>query len=226
MGIADDRSRRTARSVFLGSALAVLLAVTASSTASAAPAERTGGSVHSRTDVWIRDNTADNGDEPSTGIFYNSPDIKVCHTETECATSVNPIAGATNWVYVTLHRPGPMETSGGDAEGAVLLYYSTMDWLSWPGGWKYIGSSELTSVPLVGSKTVKIKWSNVPGPSHVCMLARWISSSDPMAVPEGVETVANTTNNNNIAWRNFNSVWLSSSGGPSSAKPSSADRRG
>lgn len=217
MEIADDRSRRTARSVFLSSALAVLLAVTTSGVASAAPAERTGGSVHSRTDVWIRDNTADNGDEPSTGILYNSPDIKVCHTETECATSVNPIAGATNWVFVTLHRPGPMETSGGDAEGAVLLYYSTMDWVSWSSGWKYIGSSELTSVPLVGSKTVKIKWSNVTGPGFICLLARWISSSDPMAVPEGVETVANTVNNNNIVWRNVNSISLLSGAGPSSA---------
>lgn len=207
MGVADCRSRRTARSVFLSSVLAVLSAVTATGPASAASVKGTGSSIASRTDVYIRDNAADNGNEPSTGAFYASPDIKVCWHETECASSQTPIVGATNWVYVTLNRPGPMETSGGEAKGTVLLYRSGAGWTSWPSDWLYIGSSELTSVPLVGTKTVKIKWPNVPGPGYYCLLARWISSTDPMTVPEGVDAPANARNNN-ITWHCVNSAIL------------------
>ena len=56
-----------------------------------------------------------------------------------------------------------------------------------------------------GVTTVMIPWTGVPGPGHFCLMARWVSSTDPM-VGEGPDIGPNTRNNNNVAWRNVDSV--------------------
>ncbi|MEU7476841.1 hypothetical protein AB0A63_12725 [Lentzea sp. NPDC042327] len=164
-------------------------------TANATPAYR---------DVYIRDNGSDIGNEPSSGSIYHSPDIRVCYTPTPCATSQQPIVGATNYVFVNLRRkPNGL----GNVDGALHLYRSNLGGgTAWPGGWTYIGGVG-ASVPVSGS-TVMITWPgwNVPGPAHFCLLARWVSSADPMTFAEGSNTQLNAQRNNNIAWRNVDSV--------------------
>jgi len=48
----------------------------------------------------------------------------------------------------------------------------------------------------------------VPAPGHYCLLARWVSTGDPMTFPElvGSNTLVNTRNNNNIAWHNVDVI--------------------
>ncbi|KOV83167.1 hypothetical protein [Nocardia sp. NRRL S-836] len=155
-------------------------------------------------DVYVRDNASDVGNEPSTGSIYYSPDIKVCHTPVLCAVSQNPIAGATNYVFVTLRRKA---TPLGNVDGNLVLYRSNLGGgTAWPGGWTYIGNAA-ASVPVSGT-TVMITWPgwNVPGPAHFCLLARWVSNADPMTFAEVANTQLNAQRNNNIAWRNVDSV--------------------
>ncbi|MFC5290305.1 VWA domain-containing protein [Actinokineospora guangxiensis] len=156
------------------------------------------------TDVFIRDNTADAGVEPlTTGSAYTSPDIRVCTTSAPCA-GTNPIAGQTNFVFVRLNNPGP--GGSGTGVGTLKLYYTAQGGgAQWPLHWTQFGAQSGITVP-PGGTTVMIPWHNVPGPGHFCLLARWESATDPMTFAETTATHQNARNNNNIAWRNINSV--------------------
>ncbi|MFG1849393.1 hypothetical protein, partial [Micromonospora carbonacea] len=95
MGKVGKRFRRSTLAVLTGAALAGLLAVTA---AAAAPGEASQekAAAAARTDVYIKDVTADTGVQPhSYSPLWASPDIKVCPTAVECAVSQNPIVGVT-----------------------------------------------------------------------------------------------------------------------------------
>jgi hypothetical protein len=149
------------------------------------------------TDVYIRDYVGDAGVEPHSNAVWTSPDIKVCPTPVECATSQNPEVGSMNYIFVKLNNPGPYG-SGADI-GNLDVYRSS------PGG----GTGVLgLSVAASGVTTAMIPWPDVPGPGHFCLLARWESPDDPMSFTEGPDTVLNTQRNNNIAWRNVDSVDL------------------
>lgn len=214
MGTVGSRGRRTALSVLLGSAMAMLLTVTSAGAAAAKPdAGGTGAAAPASTDVWMKDNAADTGHEPSTGTIYWSPDIKVCNGPIECATHQNPIGGTTNYVFVTLRRPGPKDRQG-RAEGRLLLYRTAAGGgTAWPSSWVYIGSAYVPDVPY-GTLTVRIPWVDVPDYGHFCLLARWVSDSDPMTYAEGPVTTLNTSNNNNIAWRNVDIIPVQPGEGP------------
>lgn len=161
------------------------------------------------TDVYIRDYVGDVGVEPHSNAVWTSPDIKVCPTPIECSPSQNPEVGSMNYIFVKLNNPGPYG-SGPDV-GNLDVYRSS------PGGgtgwspspdWTSIGGVLGVSVPASGTTTVMIPWPDVPGPGHFCLLARWESADDPMSYAEGPDTVVNTQKNNNIAWRNVDSVDL------------------
>jgi hypothetical protein len=155
-------------------------------------------------DVYTRDNVTDVGNEPSGGSIYFSPDIRVCHTPVFCASSQNPVVGADNYVFVTLRRKAGAQ---GNVGGYLYLYRSNIGGgTPWPGGWVPIGATP-ASVPMTGT-TVMITWfgADVPGPGHFCLLSRWVSAADPMTFAEGPNTQLNAQNNNNIAWRNVDSV--------------------
>lgn len=156
------------------------------------------------TDVFIRDNGADAGVEPLvSGSAYSSPDIRVCTTTTPCA-GTNPIAGQTNYVFVNLNNPGP--GGSGTGVGTLKLYYTAQGGgAQWPAHWTQFGQLNGVSVP-PGGTTVMVPWHNVPGPGHFCLLARWESATDPMTFAETTATHTNARNNNNIGWRNVNSV--------------------
>ncbi|WP_043849158.1 hypothetical protein [Amycolatopsis keratiniphila] len=152
-----------------------------------------------RSDVFIRDNTADVGFEPSTGSLYSSPDIRVCKGQIPCVTDAPVVAGETVYIHVNLNNPGPY----GDKleKGTLQVYYTSQGTVAqWPSQWNYIGSLSNVSVPY-GTKTVVIPWK-VPLGSHFCLLARWLSPTD--LPTEGLSTSANARNNNNIGWHNVN----------------------
>ncbi|MBW4718887.1 vWA domain-containing protein [Saccharothrix obliqua] len=162
-----------------------------------------------RSDVFIRDQVTDTGVEPNPGsLFWNSPDIKVCPTTADCGPGIQPVVGQANWVHVRLTNPGPNATA--DGHGTLKVYRTTpggsTNWNPVTNGdWTYIGEQTLT-VPAGGVTVAKVLWNPVPGPGHFCLLARWVSASDPMTYPEVSDTALNTKRNNNIAWRNFQTV--------------------
>lgn len=159
------------------------------------------------TDVYIRDYVGDAGVEPHSNAVWTSPDIKVCPTPVECATSQNPEVGSMNYIFVKLNNPGPYG-SGADIGNLDVYRSSPGGGTGWSADWTSIGGVLGLSVAASGVTTAVIPWPDVPGPGHFCLLARWESANDPMSAAEGPDTVLNTQRNNNIAWRNVDSVDL------------------
>ncbi|GGM39349.1 hypothetical protein GCM10011608_25090 [Micromonospora sonchi] len=209
MNSAGRRVRRAALVVLAGAALTGLLSVTAATAAPIGAPERAAAAA--RTDVYISDVAADVGIEPhSLNPLWTSPDIKVCPTAVECAVSQNPIVGATNYVFVKLRNPGPY--GSGTSSGVLRVYRTTPGGGAvWPTHWTQIGAANVTAY--AGVTTVTIPWTGVPGPGHFCLIARWVSGSDPMTF-EGPDISTNTRHNNNIAWRNVDSVRLTVGANP------------
>lgn len=163
-----------------------------------------------RHDVFIKDHPSDVGNEPHTlDPIWNSPDIKICRSASGCATSESPVVGATNYVFVTLRNYGPNVVPPQQAFGDLRLYYTASGGAAvWTSSWTDIGVAAGVSIAPGATLTVSIPWVNTPGPGHFCLLARWVALGDPMTFPETTDTMRNTRNNNNIAWKNVNSVSL------------------
>jgi hypothetical protein len=163
------------------------------------------------TNVWMKDTWNDTGAEPDSHTaaedMWKSPYIWVRNTQDTGLTHQhehqNPEFGSPNWVYVKLHN------GGGATNGNVELYWANASTdLSWPGSWNLLATLPVSSFPTHSTKVVEVQWPTLPGTGHFCMVARWVSASDPMATPETGDINGNTRNNNNIAWRNLNIVDL------------------
>jgi len=160
-------------------------------------------------DVWMKDHASDVGQEPHglTPVYY-SPDIKLCNSASGCASSSNnPVFGSSglNHVFVTLRNDGPNVVPPGPASGSLYVYYTSAGGNALWGGtdWTLIGVQPGIFMTPGEHREVGIPCNNVPAPGNYCLLARWVSAGDPMTFPEliGSNTLTNTRNNNNIAWR-------------------------
>jgi hypothetical protein len=221
MTLGRRRPRRTLPGLLIGMAVTATAALLTPliPAAGASPGWTTGAGagIEADTDVYIRDYVGDAGIEPHSNSVWTSPDIKVCPTMVECAVSQNPEVGSMNYIFVKLNNPGPYG-SGADV-GTLDVYRSTPGGgTGWISDWTSIGGVLGLSVAASGVTTAVIPWPNVPGPGHFCLLARWESADDPMSFPEGPNTVLNTQRNNNLAWRNVDSVDLLI-GGESQERP-------
>ncbi|MFC4857935.1 hypothetical protein [Actinophytocola glycyrrhizae] len=203
------RPRRTRPGRIFGLTVTAVTALVVSllSTASSAVAAAPGFGTTADTDVYIRDYVGDAGAEPHSNAVWTSPDIKVCPTTVECSESQNPEVGSINYIFVKLHNPGPYG-SGADIGNLDIYRSSPGGGTGWSADWTSIGGILGLSVAASGVTTAMIPWPDVPGPGHFCLLARWESADDPMSYAEGPNTVLNTQQNNNIAWRNVDSVDL------------------
>lgn len=223
VSIVNRRARRAVLRGLLGGALAALLAVAVGNSASggatadiadAAPVPASSD----RTDVFIKDIPNDVGNEPHGYVpssYFNSPDISICPTAVLCSPSTDPVVGSTSYIFVNLRNPGPY--GSGVGTGTLRAYYTTSGGgANWPAHWTPIGSVAVT-VP-AGVTTAMIPWPNVPSLGHFCLLVRWDSADDPM-IPEGVNTSLNTQYNNNIAWKNANTVPVAPGGGSNPSQP-------
>jgi hypothetical protein len=202
MTIAGTALRRTAASLLLGMAVAVAAVAPVDGVArGAAGAAGTGTGVgvglQTSADVYLRDNLTDAGFEPSTGFFWDSPDLRVCLTPAPCATTPTLTVGSTVYVVATLRNPGPYGT--GTGSGTLRLYSSTTGAAPWPGGWTPVNSLTLTVAP--GVTTAVAAWSAIPGPATVSLLAVWESVGDPTPVISPAPQVT-TQYSNNVAWKN------------------------
>jgi hypothetical protein len=156
--------------------------------------------------VWMKDTWNDSGKEPDPNTasedMWKSPYIWVRHSQDTALVHQheheNPELGSTNWVYAKLHNG-----STAPASGNLQTYWANASTsLAWPAGWTLIGSVSVTGFAASSTRVVEQKWTNLPGEGHYCLLARWVSSADPMAVAEGPDINVNVRNNNNLIWRN------------------------
>jgi hypothetical protein len=161
-------------------------------------------------DVWMRDTWDDTGAEPdpktNAQSMWRSPYIWVRNAKDvnliQQHRHENPIFGQPNWVYVKLHN-------GGDtaATGKLEVYYANASaGLTWPSNWTLLGDSAVNQFAAHSSQVVELNWPTLPGSGHYCLIARWVSESDPMTHAETAKIGTNVRNNNNIVWRNVNIV--------------------
>lgn len=186
-------------------------------------------------DMMIADCAADVGAEPNGNcgtVYYNSPNVWVRRINDGIQSPQSPLFGQDNFVYVKL------KNIGGEIlpNGTVHVYFAKANTsANWPINWvnfyngtsvlhgDYIGQAQILNIFPGDEPVAVIRWpaSKIPNPSdfndpdarHFCILARFVSVSDPMTVIEGTNTGVNTFNNNNIAWVNTSIVKPGEGGG-------------
>lgn len=165
-----------------------------------------------RSDVWMKDTWSDTGREPDPATagqaMWLSPyvwirtaaDPGLVHQHEH----QNPESAWANHVFVKLHNGG-----GAAAGGRLKLYYARASTgLAWPANWTQFADLAVT-VPANSTGVASAVWNTTATQTgHFCLLARWVSASDPMTAAETSNVDQNTRNNNNIVWRNVNIVNL------------------
>ena len=185
----------------------------------------------SATNVWMKDTWNDTGKEPDPATagdaMWESPYIWVRTSQdvglTHQHEHQNPEFGSPNWVYLKMHN-GAAAAASGNLE---LYYANASTSLTWPTGWTLIGTVPITNFAAHGTRVVEQQWPSLPGTGHYCLLARWVSTADPMTTAEGANIGANVRANNNLVWRNVNIVDLTSPDGTDEASfiAANPDRR-
>jgi hypothetical protein len=182
-----------------------------------------GGDNNQTTDIYIRDYVGDTG-ATTSGAVSASPDIIVRQqpipdpstalgtgsgTENNPALSESVQTGHDHSLYIRLLNRGPAAVN---SPTTVTVYWSEPATLVTPNLWKTIGSITAPSVSL-NALTVspRLAWpaSSLPStPGHYCFVALAGTAHDPTPLvpttfPDFVKFV---TENNNVAWRNFNVI--------------------
>jgi hypothetical protein len=125
--------------------------------------------------VYISDNSADIGIEPSSGAFWNSPDIWVRNVDDGGTIHQDTIRAQDNFVYVRVRNNGA-QPSGEITVNVFRANYVGTEFL-YPEDWQLedlIGSQVITSVPAGGEVVAKFKWDKAiipPATWHPCLLA-------------------------------------------------------
>lgn len=165
--------------------------------------------------VWARDTWDDTGLEPdphtASEIMWESPYIWVRNAQDTNLTHQhehqNPIYGQTNWVYTELHN-GMASTTSGNLD---IYWADGSTALQWPADWHLLQSVPVSGFTAHSTRIVEAQWSTLPGKGHFCLLARYISPSDPLSHPETANVNYNVRYNNKIVWHNVTIVDMGSS---------------
>lgn len=166
--------------------------------------------------VWMKDTWNDTGLEPdpktASQHMWESPYIWVRNTIDPSFLyqhqHENPEYGSVNFINVKLHNGSALAENG-----TIELWFTHANTVAtWLGGgvnWT-LAASNTVSIPAHSTHIEQLPWNNVPNPatagSHFCMIARWVSATDPMTFPETQQVGVNVRQNNNIIWRNMNVV--------------------
>ncbi len=166
--------------------------------------------------VWMKDTWKDTGLEPdpktASQHMWESPYIWIRNSNDPSFLHQhqheNPEYGSTNYINVKLHN-GNANAQSGTIELWFTHANTVATWLGGGVNWTLAGSNAIT-IPANSTHIEQLPWTNVPNPatngSHFCMIARWVSTTDPMTFPETQQVWANVRQNNNIIWRNMNVV--------------------
>lgn len=171
-------------------------------------------------DLYVRDNLADNGEEPYPGSYlYASPDIinrisPSASPTTDFADMTNDALwqnvefGQANSIYIRVQNRG---VANGDA--SINVYFSSASTFGTPASWIHIGT--LTEIGIVpGSVRISgpltFPAALIPAPGHYCMIAVVSDGLDPAPDHNLIASVSDylnfVRNTNNIAYRNMDVV--------------------
>ncbi len=185
-------------------------------------------------DLYIKDNSyimlnyRDRGEEPNIdqGSMSKSNDIWVRNQQDGFTNATNEdpeyISPTTPvYVYVRVRNRGCISSTGNETLSLHWAKASTA--LTWPNFWNGSTTSPLLmgnlistqNIPVIApqsSAIIEYEWfppnpndyNAINDPSLFGLLARQVSSNDPMAVTEIADVEQNVQENNNIAWKNIN----------------------
>ena len=166
-------------------------------------------------DVYIKDNSADDGIPPSSGCLYLSPDIWISLTnDPALPPALNPEYGQTNYVFVRVHNRGSKAAANAD----VKLYWANPGTNLTKPHWKTdgikvdgaAGNIRTITVPAHSAGvdgeaiTAAFEWTppdpteNTVDPGHFCLFATVNHPEDPI-LQEDVDKVRWE---DNLAWKN------------------------
>ncbi|MFW9973012.1 MAG: S8 family serine peptidase [Candidatus Odinarchaeota archaeon] len=176
-------------------------------------------------DVYMRDNLADTGIEPSTGpILYRSPDIIPRNNEVNDPLAEfgpasweneylgeNIIHGQDNFIYIRLNNRGNAPDSVN-----VSLYWAKSSTFIHPSDWTLINTISVNNIQPGELRVVdrSIIWQSnqIPRPGNYCLIAVVNSVRDPLEIPNEFASAGEyfdfIRNNNNICFRNISIVEL------------------
>jgi len=205
---------------------------------------------YQRVDVYLRDNIADDGTEPSTGSISGSPDIIVrpdevldpmaefgpgSGTENSSGLGFEAEFGQDNYIYARVNnrgnQPGNVTTD---------VYWSEVATLVTPDTWSYIGQTgPMVVQPGVLTVSDAIVWppNEIPATGHYCFIGvtgseqdiKSISPNEAASYPEFADFDdfrAFIRGHNNVTWRNFNVVDVDLNNAPGSGDDAGAGAAG
>ncbi|MBI4672117.1 MAG: hypothetical protein HY741_10685 [Chloroflexi bacterium] len=144
-------------------------------------------------DLYVRDNNADTGLVPTTGVTFESPDIHLYKDAARSEERLNPEYGEDNYVFVTVHNAGTKASN----QFTVELYWADPGTnLLFPDAWHADGISSATNGNAIAGSGVPpnegaldigpFVWrppspeTLVRGDGHFCLFARVLSDEDPI----------------------------------------------
>ena len=183
-----------------------------------------GRMMHVAPDFYVRDYAGDTGDAHTFGSISTSPDIIVRNArvtdpqreygrgsgrEDRNDLSVDPLTTDTDhFIYIRVSNRGGED--GINVQATV--YWAEPATLVTPGSWREIGRTTIPSVrrgeQLIVSPAIPWNRRDIPPTGHYCFVCLIGNDRDP--APERVDLVnwdnyeRFIRNNNNVAWRNFN----------------------
>jgi hypothetical protein len=143
-------------------------------------------------DVYIRDNRDDEGETPSEGNRFNSPDIWLRHNDDGQEGHQTARFGETNWLYVRAWNLGPQVATGVSA----TLYQAPVSPGIWPEDWQALGETTFADIPVGKSATSALAWTPADAGPH-SFFARISSAEDP------VQHEWSVRNDNNVAQKSL-----------------------
>lgn len=175
-------------------------------------------------EIYIRDNTADDGTVPNAAPLYRSPDIIVRQNQeaspqttfadlNDDSLSENVEAGQDNWIYLRMQNRGSVE---GDVE--VRVYWSPPNTFAFPTQWNLIGTINVTAVQPNALSIGEVIWPqhDLPPVGHFCLIAELHNTVDPAPdktlITNGAMFSKFIAESNNFAWKNINVVDVLPSG--------------
>ncbi|MFK7770981.1 MAG: tyrosinase family protein [Saprospiraceae bacterium] len=183
-------------------------------------------------DLYLKDNTEimletrDRGEEPNIdqGSMSNTEDVWVRNQQdgfTNNTHETPQYTGPTSpvYVYVRVRNRGCISSTGN--EELSLHWAKGATTLSWPSHWNgsitypepmgdLISTQNISVTASQSSTVMEFEWIP-PNPDDYnganndvfCLLARQVSTNDPMTFPEVSDIEDNVRDNNNIVWKEF-----------------------
>lgn len=152
----------------------------------------TTGDRASLADVYLRDNEADQGETPSKGERFDSPDLWLRRRNDGQEGHEMAQAGETHYLYVRAWNLGPAAAQ----KVKAALFYAPASPSIWPHLWQPIGEAHFPDIPVQGSAVAALAWTP-PDAGPFCFFARLSSPDDP------VQHEWSVRNDNNFGQKNL-----------------------